>query len=663
MKKKGLLSYLGENDVLSVAVIVVLIIITALLSMFFFTSADSNMEIKERFEALDQGWEIEAGALKETVDLPVKVDVGPDEQIILRRKLPDAIPAYTAIVSRNYHMKMVVSVDNYPIYYFPNSYNSFSDVVIPDDWNMAEIAEDMGGRTLEIRFTPDNLGFKGYLRSVYLGEDNAIIQYLKEDNSLQFAMGLSILIAGVVLFLVGTIYRRYYRDYSQAFAGLMLLITGIWLTNRAKMPVLGMGSGITFFSCFVALSVVPTAILLYCGEKYHDKFIHVTRALQRFSIVFVIIIIVFSLTTGYSLDRLVAVSYFMMAGAMLYTMYLIWCHIYGKERENRNRREIFLDKIEFGVSLFMIIMFVIETIYMRDELWTEVNIINRIGFNVYAAGHIVILIMNGYYGVKDRQVAMSQLKESQIKLMTGQIQPHFLFNALSSIRTLIKEDPDKAYNKMYDFAKYLRANVDSIGNTEGIGFNEEIDIIKNYVNIEELRYGNRLRMGFDTEYVDFMVPALSIQPLVENAIKHGIAPRPEGGTILVKSYFDDEYDIVEVVDNGVGISAERFKQVFSITKDELEGEDISSVETYSFLERMYDHAVLREENGLQIDLGKPKVGKDAEIPVNGHKPTGFRNTCLRLREMTDAIIDLESQINHGTRVVVKIPRVLDGEES
>ena len=216
---------------------------------------------------------------------------------------------------------------------------------------------------------------------------------------------------------------------------------------------------------------------------------------------------------------------------------------------------------------------------------------------------------------------------------------------------------------MYDFAKYLRANVDSIGNTEGIGFNEEIDIIKNYVNIEELRYGNRLRMGFDTEYVDFMVPALSIQPLVENAIKHGIAPRPEGGTILVKSYFDDEYDIVEVVDNGVGISAERFKQVFSITKDELEGEDISSVETYSFLERMYDHAVLREENGLQIDLGKPKVGKDAEIPVNGHKPTGFRNTCLRLREMTDAIIDLESQINHGTRVVVKIPRVLDGEES
>ena len=143
-------------------------------------------------------------------------------------------------------------------------------------------------------------------------------------------------------------------------------------------------------------------------------------------------------------------------------------------------------------------------------------------------------------------------KEAQIRIMLSQIQPHFIYNSLSSISTLISIDPEKAQTALDDFTEYLRRNLSSLTKTNSIPFEDELRHVKTYVSLERMRFGDRINLIFDIQTTDFHVPALSIQPLVENAIKHGILKKLEGGTVTVKTYETTEEFVVEVIDDGVG---------------------------------------------------------------------------------------------------------------
>lgn len=143
-------------------------------------------------------------------------------------------------------------------------------------------------------------------------------------------------------------------------------------------------------------------------------------------------------------------------------------------------------------------------------------------------------------------------KEAQIKIMMSQIQPHFIYNSLSSISTLIPLDPDKAQKALDDFTEYLRHNLSSLTETKLIPFEDELRHIQTYVSLEKVRFNDRVNVIYDIKAKDFSVPPLSIQPIVENAIKHGILKKIEGGTISIKTYLAKDSYVVEVIDDGVG---------------------------------------------------------------------------------------------------------------
>lgn len=143
-------------------------------------------------------------------------------------------------------------------------------------------------------------------------------------------------------------------------------------------------------------------------------------------------------------------------------------------------------------------------------------------------------------------------KEAEIKLMMSQIQPHFIYNTLSSISTLIKIDPDKAQVALDNFTEFLRTNLSSLSDTKLINFANELRHIETYLSLEELRFNDRLHVIYEIGTTDFLVPPLSIQPLVENAVKHGILQKIEGGTVIIKTYEDEQAYYVEVIDDGVG---------------------------------------------------------------------------------------------------------------
>ena len=142
------------------------------------------------------------------------------------------------------------------------------------------------------------------------------------------------------------------------------------------------------------------------------------------------------------------------------------------------------------------------------------------------------------------------MAEQRLKIMMSQIQPHFLYNTLSTIQALCQTDPEKAFSVTDNFGKYLRQNLNSLGQSGLIPIQKEIEHARLYSEIEMVRFPN-VHVEYDVSDNDFEVPALLVQPLVENAIRHGIRIR-EKGLVTVSTRKTPEHHIIVVKDNGKG---------------------------------------------------------------------------------------------------------------
>lgn len=219
---------------------------------------------------------------------------------------------------------------------------------------------------------------------------------------------------------------------------------------------------------------------------------------------------------------------------------------------------------------------------------------------------IVVLLMAFIYckkmseiSEKARMVAKleNEVTQSNVSLLLTQIQPHFINNALTSIRYLCKTDPKKAEQSIMDFASYLRYNMASLSNRWVIPFHEEMMHVESYVAIEKIRFEEKLQVHLDIQVENFEVPALCVEPLVENAIKHGVRGRISGGTVSIRTYQADGYNWIIVEDDGVGFDPDHISE----------------------------------------------------------KSIGIPNITKRLQMMEGVIFHLESQIGKGTRATIQIP--------
>ena len=151
------------------------------------------------------------------------------------------------------------------------------------------------------------------------------------------------------------------------------------------------------------------------------------------------------------------------------------------------------------------------------------------------------------------------LREQKIQLMLSQIKPHFIYNSLSSISALCETDPMKAQKLTDDFSEYLRAQLDAIGVESEVTFEKALEQVEVYVHIEQVRFGDRIKMEYDLKEKEFMIPTMTLQPIVENAIRHGICKKEDGGTVRISSYVEDNNFVVEIKDDGVGFDVNAAK--------------------------------------------------------------------------------------------------------
>jgi LytS/YehU family sensor histidine kinase len=146
-----------------------------------------------------------------------------------------------------------------------------------------------------------------------------------------------------------------------------------------------------------------------------------------------------------------------------------------------------------------------------------------------------------------------ELSEVRLKVLRNQLQPHFLFNTLNSISALMHLDVAEAEHKLRLLADLLRsALVERNGNE--VRLRDEVDFVARYLEIEKTRFPQRLSVVWETapDTFDALVPHLVLQPLAENAVRHGIAPRSRRGTVRIRSWREDDTLHLEVCDDGVG---------------------------------------------------------------------------------------------------------------
>lgn len=160
----------------------------------------------------------------------------------------------------------------------------------------------------------------------------------------------------------------------------------------------------------------------------------------------------------------------------------------------------------------------------------------------------------------DRQLAEQerQLTESRIATMMSQIQPHFIYNTLGTIGQFCLEEPEKAADLVQNFSMYLRGNFVELDNAAPIPLSQELEHVRHYANIEQVRFPD-MQIEYDLRSEEFLLPALSVQPLVENAIKHGLMGLEEGGCVVISTYETDKEYCVCVRDNGVGFDQSVFE--------------------------------------------------------------------------------------------------------
>ena len=195
---------------------------------------------------------------------------------------------------------------------------------------------------------------------------------------------------------------------------------------------------------------------------------------------------------------------------------------------------------------------------MRDPLWTLAVIL----LATVLAVATPIKIWNNARIEHRLEEQEKLLLAAKIEALSNQINPHFLFNTLTSISSLIRTQPDTARMLITKLSGLLRRLMRSTDHF--VTLREELASIDEYLDIEVVRFGPQLRVDkqIAPETLDVIVPSMLLQPLVENSIKHGLSRKVGGGRITIKTALRNGRTLIEVVDDGLGMSEERLEQAF-----------------------------------------------------------------------------------------------------
>jgi two-component system LytT family sensor kinase len=289
--------------------------------------------------------------------------------------------------------------------------------------------------------------------------------------------------------------------------------------------------------------------------------------------------------------------------------------------------------------------------YMRALMDTQVIVY----LSILAGAHMI----NYYRRYRNEELRASNLRselaELNLQSLRMQLNPHFLFNTLNVITELIHKDPDAAERMVMTLSDLLRSSLAS-SNEQKIPLSKELEFVEQYLAIQKMRFGDRLTVVKEIEpgLENALVPNMLLQPLVENAVQHGIAPSIDGGAVMLHAFSSAGRITLEVIDTGVGFCAN--------------GETIALESSNTFSHGSSQPAKLHESMAYAGTAGllSPAIGSDishqtisvaTEDCHKKHHGIGLTNTRARLQELYGSkhTFRIENNPLGGVRISIEIP--------
>ena len=420
----------------------------------------------------------------------------------------------------------------------------------------------------------------------------------KRDIGLLFAI-ISLIVLGTALF--STLIHIKNSKILWLF-GIVILFAGTYLSYSAD--------GVSFWS----ESVVSNTTILGCSMMFYMFFlsialVHFLKGTKTIGTI-TVVLLGFVNAVLFVLPILTDMLFYdlwlyWVAVQILANIILLGCLIreffVTKEKERWLYIGLVLPLLSFGVDVIMT-----DLGLWKGGLASEYIFIVFFIAAMVAVLKVIPSSINALAKAKEleteRIVLNAQLTESRVSTMMSQIRPHFIYNTLGSIEQLCSIDPPKAGDLVHNFAKYLRGNFGELDNPKPILMSQEMEHVRHYISIENVRFPD-MTFSFEMNSDDFHIPALTIQPIVENAIKHGLMKLQKGGTIRVVSYETDNHYCVSVEDDGVGF--------------------------------------------------------DTDVLLDERKHVGIRNIRGRLKAMVNGTLEIESTEGVGTKVLITIPKEVE----
>lgn len=476
---------------------------------------------------------------------------------------------------------------------YPNPKSSIKTT--GSNWAILGLYPEDAGKEVTVHLTPVYEAYQDFAVEFIVGDGLALYtDILAKDLPQLIVCGLSI-VCGLFLTVFGIVWHlRKQKSGTMVSLGISAVCIGLWrLFDTNFSPLMSVKHPVFLFTASIAmlmLSIIPLVITLQSTTtKPFQKIYSVFFSVASITLLLQMLLQVFGVLD--LRDTLFATHLLILTGAVLVIANKCYKTRITSPEEKKLGMEIVAGLFVIGALIDLTVYYVIGS--SSNLMFT---LITFDAYVIYSGIDSVVQYNRTKKALVEKE---NQLINVRITMMFSQIRSHFIFNILNAISGMCKYDPEKADETIIHFARYLRTNIETIYVDELIPFRDSLRQLEDYVELEQIRFQDKIRFETDIAVDDFLIPPLMLQPIVENAIRHGLTPKHNGGTILLKTYMSGDQVCIAVRDDGVGFHPDA---------------------------------------------------------LNNIESTALKNVRFRLQHMIGGTMDIESRVGEGTTVTMTIPR-------
>ena len=446
------------------------------------------------------------------------------------------------------HQYADVYVQDELVYSIKISENNKFGSTVGSNWAIVPIEKEETDKLVEVVITPVYDNFIGEEPDFRIGLNHeTVIEMLTAEVPRLFLGGTAIVV-GLIFAIIGIYIRVVKGEYAKlALLGGFAFMMGLWMVSDSVFVAFVLGEKTAFlFYISLAMLMLGTVPIINIGKIDHsEKFKRVLDVVCIIVTLVCLIQLLLHLLGIVEIREVLFLTHIIIGGICVL---VIIDSIISKIIENKTGKSKELGATMvicmIGICIDMINFYLSgTTVNLQFSLWALLIC------TIIAGVRIIHTYSEQAKQIEEQE---AELSEKRISIMLSQIQPHFLYNSISAIQGLCIQNPEKAREALGDFAFYLRGNLNSLAESGKIPFEKELSHVETYLNLEKMRFEERLNVVYDIEKTDFCLPSLVVQPLVENAVKHGICKKEEGGTLVIKTAKIYNRIVISIIDDGVG---------------------------------------------------------------------------------------------------------------